>query len=92
MVRVGDQSVAILQPACESNPTHWLVDIRVSAAVLPDNLARVGVCDLDGAVVVLVADKDVAVLQEQGTVRVVELVGTVAGNACGAILPGNLLG
>jgi hypothetical protein len=37
------------------------------------NLA--GACDPDGAVIVLIADENVTVLQEQSAIRVVELVG-----------------
>jgi len=52
------------------------------------------VCDLDGAIVVPVADadEDVTVLQEQATVWVVELVVTVAVDPCGAILADDLPG
>jgi hypothetical protein len=39
---------------------------------LPDNVTGAG--DLDGAVVVFVADQDLTVLQELGAVRVVELL------------------
>jgi len=51
-----------------------------------------GAGDLDRAVVVFVADEDVTVLQKLSAVRVVELLGAVAGDAGGAVLPDDSLG
>jgi hypothetical protein len=56
---------------------------------LPYNLA--GARDLDSAVVVLVADEDVTVLQKQGAIRVVELSGGDAGRVGTAEAPDDLL-
>ena len=58
--------MAVLEPAGKSNTTDRFVLIRVTAAVLPDNIAaeRDLARDLDGAVVIFVADKNVTVLQE----------------------------
>ena len=92
VIRIRDQRVAVLQPAGKSDTTYRIVDVRVAAAVLSDNLARAGVCDLNSAVVVLVADEDVTVLQQQGAGRIDELVRTVAADARGAVLPDKLFG
>jgi hypothetical protein len=90
VIRIRDKRVAVLQPAGKSDTTDRIADVWVTAAVLPDNLA--GARDLDGAVVVFVADEDVTILQKLGAVRVVELLGAVAGDAGGAVLPDDLLG
>ena len=94
VIRVRDQGVAVLQPAGKSNTTHRIADVRVAAAVLPDNIAaeRDRARDLDGAVVIFVADENVAVLQKLCAVRIVELIGTVAGDARGAVLPDDSIG
>lgn len=89
VVGIGDKRVAILEPAGKSDTTHWIVDVRVPAAVLPDNLF--GTRDFDRAVIVLIADKNVTVFQELCAVRVVELVRPVAGEARGAVLPDDFL-
>jgi hypothetical protein len=89
VVGISDKRVAILEPAGKSDTTHWIVDVRVPAAVLPDNLF--GTRDFDRAVIVLIADKNVTVFQELCAVRIVELVGPVTGEARGAVLPDDFL-
>src|ERR1019366_8518403 len=94
VIRIRDQGVAVFEPAGKRDTTDGIVDRRVAAAVLPDNVAakRDRGRNLERAIVVFVADKNVAVLQKLGAVRVVELIGTVAGNARGAILPDDSVG
>src|SRR5258708_7399984 len=94
VIRVRHQRGAVLQPAGKSDPTHRITVVRVAAAILPDNIAaeRDRARDLDGAVVILVADQNVTVLEKLGAVRVVELIGTVAGDTRGAILPDDSIG
>ncbi len=89
MIRISDER-AVRQPAGEGDTAHRIVDVRVTAALLPYNVSGAG--DLDRAVVVFVADEDVTVLQKLGAVRVVELLGAVAGDAGGAVLPDDSLG
>src|SRR6202521_787381 len=74
VIRVRDQRVAVLQPAGKSDTTHRFAVVRVTAAVLPDNIAAKWELgrDLESAVVVFVADENVAVLQKLCAIRVVE--------------------
>ena len=61
VIRISDER-ALLQPAGEGDTAHRIVDVRVTAALLPYNVSGAG--DLDRAVVVFVADEDVTVLQK----------------------------
>ena len=65
---VAEQGVAVVQPAGERRAAD-----RTSRGELPHEL--LGGRHFDDAVVVLVGDQDVTVLQQLGAVRVVELVG-----------------
>src|SRR3989441_5823100 len=82
VVGVSEQSIAVGEPARESEAAD-----RPVGAKGRDDAARGGVRDLDGAVVVLVGDEDVAVSEQLGGVGIVELVGTIAGDAVLPILP-----
>src|SRR6266567_5964014 len=82
VVRVGKQGMAVGEPARESDSADGAAGGKGR-----DDLARGGVRDLDGAVVVLVGDEDVAVGQQLGGVGIVELVGTDAHDAVLPILP-----
>src|ERR1035437_4555344 len=77
VIRIRDQGVAVFEPAGKRDTTDGIVDRRVAAAVLPDNVAakRDRGRNLERAIVVFVADKNVAVLQKLGAVRVVEAIG-----------------
>ena len=83
VIRVGDEGVVVFEPAGKSDTTDGLVIVRVSAAVLPDNSAakRELAPDLYGAVIILIADENVTVLQKLRAIGVVELIGAVAGDA-----------
>ena len=65
VIRIRDQRVAVLEPAGKRDTTDRIVDRRVAAAVLPDNVAteRGRRRDLERAVVRLVADQNVTVEQ-----------------------------
>ena len=89
MIRIGDKRVTVFQPTGESHPAHRIVDAWISASVLPDNVTVAR--DLDRPVVVLVADEDVAILQKLRAVRIVQLIGPVARDTRGAVLPDDLL-
>ena len=63
----------------------WMVDIGVATAVLPDNVAGAGY--FDRAIVALVTDQNVAILKQFSAVWTIQLFGTVADHAGGAIVP-----
>src|SRR5579871_1204494 len=82
VVGVGYERVAVVQAAGEGGAAELSAG---GASVAPDNF--VFARNFDNAVVGLISDEDVTVLQKFGAVRAVELIGCIAGDTGLSVLP-----